>query len=107
MESRFSVDTTIDADIQYEASKSLMPVSYTHLEAQDVLERVAPAGERLVRQAEHQVEREVGKARLARADDGHARLLVIMRAAEALEHVVLIGLHADGEDVYKRQGHRR
>lgn len=25
MESRFSVDTTIDADIQYEASKSLMP----------------------------------------------------------------------------------
>lgn len=32
------------------------------LEAQDVLERAAPAGERLVRQAEHQVEREVGKA---------------------------------------------
>lgn len=74
------------------------------LEAQDVLERAAPAGERLVRQAEHQVEREVGKARLARADDGHARLLVGMRAAEALEHVVLIGLHADGDAVEARRG---
>ena len=72
------------------------------LEAQDVLERAAPAGERLVRQAEHQVEREVGKARLARADDGHARLLVGMRTAEALEHVVLIGLHADGDAVEAR-----
>ena len=72
------------------------------LESQNVFDRFLPAGEGLVGQAIHQIDRHIGKADLARPLHRLPRLLIGVRAAELLEHLVVVGLDADGNAVEAR-----
>ena len=72
------------------------------LERQNVFDRFLPAGEGLVGQAVHQIDRHIGKADLARPLHRLPRLLIGVRAAELLEHLVVVGLDADGNAVEAR-----
>ena len=77
------------------------------LEVNDVAERLHPLLARLVGQAEHEVDRDIVKARAARERDGLLRLPVVVRAAERLELGVVVRLHADGDTVEARAAQPR
>ena len=72
------------------------------LEIDDVAQRLHPLLAALVRKAVHEIDGDVVKARAARHHDRLLRLTVVVRAAERLELLVGVGLHADGDAVEAR-----
>ena len=91
------------------ARLDLQPVAadVVGLEVDDVAKRLHPLLARLARQAEHEVDRNVVKARAPRERHGLLRLPVGMRAAQRLELRVVVRLHADGDAVEARAAQPR
>ena len=77
------------------------------LKVDDVAKRLHPTFARLVRQAEHEVNRNIVKACAPRERHSLLRLPVVMRAAQRLELRVVVRLHADGNAVEARAAQPR
>ena len=72
------------------------------LEVDHVPERLHPLLARLIGKAEHEVDRDVIKARSARHRDGLLCLLVVVRPSKSFQLLVNVRLHADGNAVEAR-----
>ena len=87
--------------IELRARLDLEPVAgnMVRLEIDHIAQRLHPLLACLVRQAEHQIDRNVVEASPARHRDCLLRLLVIVGSAQSLQLLVDVRLHADGNAV--------